>query len=479
MKQRITSLMMGAAVLTAALPAYAQEAAPVAGAESTDVATILANVTQEELQQKIAAGEFDVNSCDKDKNSALLIATVNRRSDLAYVLLSNGADVNYEKESGITPLTIACLYDDWVMADLLITHGANVNYSAANGESTLSLACAQGALSAAQLLLMNKANPNAADARGLTPLLHAILHRVEGSVEIVRLLLEYEADANAGTPTGFTPLMAAAQNNDTQAAEALLEHGAKVNALQTNGSAALSIAVALGHTEMVELLLSHKADVQVGINPNTSLLAYASMLARADMMELLLSHGANGSTRDAASQSTPLHITATGNELIADSLKLMGAADLLGAHEAKMDAPAACRALLKHGAEVDAVDKNGTTPLMIAAMDGSVETLAVLLEYKANINAADAAGRTPLIQAVLTPEAKAAISLKDVSPKVAEKIRPTVIKSMTEYPDVLGTVRLLLENGADVHAKDKAGKTALDYAENAEVRKLLEAAAAK
>lgn len=479
MKQRFSSLMMGAAVLTAALPSYAQEAAPAAEAPSADMATLLANITQEELQQKITAGEFDVNSCDKHNNSALLIAAVNRRTDLVYVLLSNGANVNFEKESGVTPLTIACLYDDWSMIDLLITHGANVNYCAENGESTLSVACAQGSVNAVQMLLVNKANPNVKDAKGLTPMLHAILHRAETSEDITRLLLEYKADANAATPTGFTPLMGAAQHNDTAVAELLLAHGANVNALQTNGAAALSIAVALGHTPMVELLLNNKADVKVGINARTSLLAYASMLARADILELLLSHGADGNTRDAASQSTPLHVTATGNLLMADSLKLMGAGSLLGAHEAYMDAVGACEALLKHGAEVDATDKHGTTPLMIAAMDGCVETLKVLLANKANINAADAQGRTPLILAVLSAEDKAAISLIDVSPQAIDKLRPSVIKSMTEYPDVVGTVSVLLENGADVNAKDKKGKTALDYATDPEVRKLLEAAAAK
>ena len=479
MKQRFSTLMMGAAVLTAALPAYAQDATPAAEAASEDLATLLTNVTQEELQKKIEAGEFDVNSRDKDNNSALLVATINRRTDLVYVLLANGADVNFEKESGVTPLTIACLYDDWSLIDLLITHGANVNYCAENGESTLSVACAQGAVNAVQMLLVNKANPNVTDARGLTPLLHAILHRAETAADITRLLLEYKADANAGTPTGFTPLMGAAQHNDTPVAELLLEHGANVNARQTNGAAALSIAVALGHAPMVELLLNHKADINAGINARTSLLAYASMLARADIMELLLSHGANGNTRDAVSQSTPLHVTATGNELMADSLKLMGAGDLLGTHEAYMDAAGACQALLMHGAEVDATDKHGTTPLMIAAMDGCVETLKVLLEHKANINAADAAGRTPLILAVLSAEDKASISLTDVSPQAVDKLRPTVIKSMTEYPDVVGTVRVLLENGADINAKDKKGKTALDYATDEEVRKLLEAAAAK
>ena len=35
-------------------------------------------------------------------------------------------------------------------------------------------------------------------------------------------------------------------------------------------------------------------------------------------------------------------------------------------------------------------------------------------------------------------------------------------------------VKMLLEKGADIEAKDKKGKTALDLAENDEVKKMLE-----
>ena len=50
---------------------------------------------------------------------------------------------------------------------------------------------------------------------------------------------------------------------------------------------------------------------------------------------------------------------------------------------------------------------------------------------------------------------------------------------MSEYPDVVNTVKLLLKSGADLHAKDKDGKTARDYATDAEVIRLLDEAAAK
>lgn len=476
MKPRISAIVSCAALLLAATPVFSQQnAVPTPGS----VAELLQNSTSTELKTLISNG-FDVNQADSEGNSPLLLAAAAQRSDLMYVLLEAGADPNYVREPGITALGIACVFDDWSMVDLLITHGADVNYCAPNGESTLSTACAQGAVNAVQMLLANGAKTDVRDTKGVTPLLHAIMNVSENGIQIARMLVDKGADTNFGMPNGFTPLMGAAQLNDVEKAQMLLENGANVNLRQTmTDTAAISIAVALGHRDMVELLLEHRADISAGINKRTTLLSYSSTLARADIMELLLKKGASANTIDATSLATPLHITATGNELIKNSLKLMGAENLIPQHEPYMDAPRACRVLIENGANVDAQDIDGVTPLMIAALDGCAETIKVLLDNKANVNKTDAKGRTALMHAVLSVSAKADISLSHVSPATAAKLKPAVEKGLNDYADVAETVKLLLEAGADVSIKDAAGKTARDYAVDADVIKLLDAAVAQ
>lgn len=476
MKPRISAIMSYAALMLAATPVYSQQTAE---AKPSPLAELIQKSTSVELKELIASG-LNVNSVDPQGNTMLLLAAAAQRSDLMYVLLEAGANPNYVQEPGITALGIACIFDDWSMVDLLITHGADVNYCAPNGESTLSMACAQGAVNAAQMLLAAGAKTDVRDAKGVTPLLHAVMNISDNGIQIAQMLLEKDADVNFGMPNGFTPLMGAVQLNDEAKVQMMLEKGADVNARQaTTGTAAISIAVALGHQDMVALLLEHNADISAGINKRTSLLSYSSTLARADIMELLLKKGASANTKDAASLATPLHITATGNALIKNSLKLMGADNLIPQHESKMDAPRACRVLIENGAMVDAEDLDGVTPLMIAAMDGSVETAKVLITGKANVNHTDSKGRTPLIHAVLPVSAKADISLSNVSAATAAKLKPAVEKGLTDYADVVGTVKLLLEAGADVTIKDAAGKTARDYAVDEEVIKLLEAATAQ
>ena len=89
--------------------------------------------------------------------------------------------------------------------------------------------------------------------------------------------------------------------------------------------------------------------------------------------------------------------------------------------------------LLTKGAEVDVRDRNGMTPLLLAARKGNSETVRLLLAHGANVNAQDYyLAWTPLILA-------SALGHKKV-------------------------VKLLLEHGADIDIKDQNGMTALKYA---------------
>jgi ankyrin repeat protein len=61
--------------------------------------------------------------------------------------------------------------------------------------------------------------------------------------------------------------------------------------------------------------------------------------------------------------------------------------------------PEIASALLKAGADVNARDANGVTPLMFAAIDGNIGIIKVLLEAGANVNAKSNGYMTPLLWA--------------------------------------------------------------------------------
>lgn len=89
--------------------------------------------------------------------------------------------------------------------------------------------------------------------------------------------------------------------------------------------------------------------------------------------------------------------------------------------------------LIGKGAKVDATDKQGNTPLMIAAQLGFAEGAQILIGRKARVDSANAQGETPLIRAVQNRDVR--------------------------------MVRLLLTAGANADKADTlAGMSARDYA---------------
>lgn len=106
------------------------------------------------------------------------------------------------------------------------------------------------------------------------------------------------------------------------------------------------------------------------------------------------------------------------------------------------------RYLLSKGARIDIENRDGNTPLAVAAQLGWTEGAAQMLARKANVDAANRRGETPLILAVQKRD--------------------------------LAMVRLLMSRGANPNKTDSAaGYSALDYAKRdmraAQILKALEA----
>lgn len=89
--------------------------------------------------------------------------------------------------------------------------------------------------------------------------------------------------------------------------------------------------------------------------------------------------------------------------------------------------------LLQHGANPNIADKNGVTPLQIAAQLGFVDGIDALAKGGATVDVVDSTGETPLM---------AAVHRRD-----------------------LATVRILLDNGASSSRADSSGRSAREYAQ--------------
>ena len=122
--------------------------------------------------------------------------------------------------------------------------------------------------------------------------------------------------------------------------------------------------------------------------------------------------------------------------------------------------------LINLGADLEEVDSNGDTPLLVSIKNDiiSIPILQLLLNSGANANSTDSAGRTPLSYA-------AAAGLRYISELLLEK------GANVNSPDSTGRTPLsyaaeagqyfcefLLEKGANADSSDSTGRTPLSYA---------------
>jgi ankyrin repeat protein len=161
------------------------------------------------------------------------------------------------------------------------------------------------------MLLDRGAEVDARAASGRTPLLVAAA--TNGTVETVRLLLAKGADVNAADSTGVTPLLAASSVDDPEVARLLLEHGANVavRAAVPQSSTPLMAAAYNGNIELVRLFLARDRDVNVfsgdrGVTVKQGVVQFARVTAlhmaavggRPDVVDLLLRAGADVNAKD-------------------------------------------------------------------------------------------------------------------------------------------------------------------------------------
>lgn len=85
---------------------------------------------------------LNINEKTIDGATPLLVSVALRRSDIAKILIYNGADVNIPDNEGLTPLHLACQEGDIELVKLLIEKGANIRSKSAKGNYPIMLAIA-------------------------------------------------------------------------------------------------------------------------------------------------------------------------------------------------------------------------------------------------------------------------------------------------------------------------------------------------
>lgn len=126
----------------------------------------------------------------------------------------------------------------------------------------------------------------------------------------------------------------------------------------------------------------------------------------------------------------------------------------------------AADALIRAGADVNAVNRYGVPPLSLAAMNGNAAALELLLKAGADPNSTQSEGETALMTAARTGIPAAVKTLvaygADVNAKESWRGQTALMWAAAEgHAD---TIQVLLEAGAQINARSNAGWTALLFA---------------
>ena len=138
--------------------------------------------------------------------------------------------------------------------------------------------------------------------------------------------------------------------------------------------------------ELAKFLLDHGADADTRDNEASTLLHEISARGSVELVQLLLKHGANIHGKDKRGRTQLYRLTA---DIFAD----------------EEDSFEKIPFLLEHGADVDALDDDLSTPLHLAVHYSGVKAVRPLLEHGANIYARDRNGRTPLHESLVNTKA--------------------------------------------------------------------------
>lgn len=413
------------------------------------------------------------------EDTAIYFAVGNNFPSTLRVLLERGADPNHHLLWKIPPIAQVVLATKWEngpgipladkikMIDMLIEFKGRVDATDSEGRTALMDAIRAGDESIVAHLLELGASVHSMDSYKQSP-----LHYVPatGSEAILKMILAKGPDLDHLNNDGCSPLRLSVRFANM--VSILLEHGAKPDLSDHEGYTPLMVAATWGHYESVKLLLDHHADVNLrsveADGTGVTAVFWAAEDDHPDIVKMLADAGANLSHKYRAGL-TALHVASPAAAAVLlqyrKRLDIDASADLNGSkwtplHRAiySHKSMELVKLLVNNGASLQALDRDGDTPLGLAVIAKNHEAVKILLrEEDCDLKIASHRGRTPLHYAT-DHETMETLQLlvergADVNQTAKSAYGSPLQKACQNNKMGQAMIEFLLEKGADLHAR--------------------------
>ena len=355
------------------------------------------------------------------ESRALTAAATAGHLEVVKMLCTHGADLEARHPlDGTTPLWKAAYHGRQVVVKFLASQGASVTSESNMGESVLYGACMNGQQTVVQYLVEERRlSPGGGLAKTQNTPVMAAAHA--GHWALVQYLCDHGGSVNARNSLGWSALFMASQMGHTPVVKHLVTHGAEVDCVNLQGTSPLGIASLNGFVDTIDFLLDSKADVNRGNVLGTTALHMAAREGQGPATDLLVARGADVNARDAQGLTPLMGAAQCGHLPVLRALIGAGAAvteqtrdGVTAFHMACVQGMSgAAELLLRHGARHNwhAPPPSSAPPLGMAAWTGQVRLVRVLLRAGADVNATDGHGWTPLMVALAGNNAACARAL--------------------------------------------------------------------
>ncbi|XP_067653128.1 serine/threonine-protein phosphatase 6 regulatory ankyrin repeat subunit A-like [Haliotis asinina] len=379
---------------------------------------------------------------DEDNNILHVVCMEGNLETVKYIYSRKIIDIDSRGGNGTTPLMSAALFGKMDVFCFLMKIGADMSKENDDGQNILHVSCQGGNVEIVEYVIKHTClYINSTDKNGITPLMLAagyrnnvvfhfliergadtlakdstnrnVLHWASqgGNVKIVKYILTQNIiDINGNDDNKMTPLLLAAYHGNSDVLELLIEKGANALAVNRKSRNSLHLSCTGGHVDAAKYVLNQTSvDINSKDCEEMTPVMLAASHGKSEVFDMLIKKGADLSVIDKNGDNILHWACRGGNVKIVNYILMQNIVDI-NSKGYKEKTPVMLAAshgksevfdmMMKKGADLSVIDKNGDNILHWACRGGNVKIVNyILIQNTLDINSKGYEDKTPVMLA--------------------------------------------------------------------------------